>query len=423
MSGAAEDGALPAALRFMLAAGRRELESLQDLVATSELATLLGQFVHDLQKERGWSNIYLGQPLPERLDVLEGFSAHAVHSERELRRCLEGMDLRTGAGRPRLLARIAHLLDALEGLPRLRRQVREQRLDAAQATAEFTRLIGSLLAAVFEAADGGMDPAVTRSLVAMFNFMQGKELAGQERATGVAGFSAGWFDAGQQATMQRLREGQQRCFAVFGEHACDGAMTLWTSVQAGTVATDLLQLRKVAERTGADQQVAGPLAEIWFDVCTRRIDAMREVENLLAQDLLQVCRQSIDRARAELDSRRMLSRRLAQLADSQPLLFSMQASTLDHPPPDGISPELNRSILDRVREQALRLQQLDAELAKARAALQERHKVELAKRRLEAELGLSEQAAHERLQRISMESGARLVDVAAKICPDLPQPG
>ncbi len=216
--------------------------------------------------------------------------------------------------------------------------------------------------------------------------------------------------------MHRLQEGQERCFGIFREHAGAAAQTLWDGVLHSESAAHLAQLRKVAERTSAREQVALQLAEIWFDTCTQRIDAMREVENLLAQDLLQVCTLSIGRARAELDNRRLLSRRISQLPDAdQPMLFSMQASALDDPPLDGVSPELHRSILDRVHEQARRLQQLDEELAQTRALLEERRKVELAKRRLENELGLSEKAAHEHLQRISMESGTRLVDVATQI--------
>ncbi len=216
--------------------------------------------------------------------------------------------------------------------------------------------------------------------------------------------------------MGRLQEGQERCFGIFREHAGTAVLTMWDRALTAKTSLDLTQLRQIAARTSAEQQVTGHLAEIWFDTCTRRIDGMREVETLLAQDLLHVCRQSISRARADLESRRMLSRRLSNLPDnSTTVLFSVQASTFGDPLPEGISPELSRSVLDRVYEQGLRLKQLDEELATTRAVLEERHQIELAKRRLESELGLSEKAAHERLQRISMETGSRLADVAAKI--------
>ena len=80
---------------------------------------------------------------------------------------------------------------------------------------------------VFEAADTAVDPRVTRALVALFNFMQGKELAGQERATGVAGFMAGYFDAALQDRLRFLQDGQQRCFESFIEAADDASRADW----------------------------------------------------------------------------------------------------------------------------------------------------------------------------------------------------
>ena len=54
------DTTMPAALRFMLAARRCELQGLESLSFTCQLVTNVSQLVHQLQKERGYSNIYLG---------------------------------------------------------------------------------------------------------------------------------------------------------------------------------------------------------------------------------------------------------------------------------------------------------------------------------------------------------------------------
>ena len=69
--------------------------------------------------------------------------------------------------------------------------VRQRATTAGEATQHFSRVIAALLALVFEAADVAAEPAVSRLLVALFNLMQGKELAGQERASGAAAFAAG----------------------------------------------------------------------------------------------------------------------------------------------------------------------------------------------------------------------------------------
>jgi hypothetical protein len=413
---AMSDDSMPATLRFLLAARRCELQGLEGLALTCELVTWISRLVHALQKERGYSNIYLGRPEERLLHTLNGHSGEAERIEKAVRESLERQDttFASAADRARLLNRIAYVFYSLDDLPALRRRVREQRVNAAEATLGFTRLIGGLLALVFDAADTALDPELTRALVAMFNFMQGKELAGQERATGVAGFSAGYLSDAQHEQMHLLLEGQQRCFNVFQEYAEGPVLALWDGLQSSEAETQLRRLRDIAAHTSASQPLDASLNELWFDVCTRRIDAMKDIEDQLASELLQRCRQAIARASADLDNHRVLLRRLAATtaASSQPVLFSIQGSTLDSPPQDGVGMHLNRSILDLMHEQSQRLQALSDELKEARSSLSERKRIERAKLLLMNRYQLSEPAAHERLQRSAMDSGKRLVEVA-----------
>lgn len=405
------DYTLPLALHFMLAARRAELDELQGLVSTGELVTLISQLVHDLQKERGYSNIYLGSPGGLHHETLDNFSTTTAHSEAHVRRRLEGLESGGWRGRARLLTHIAHALHALDGLPLLRRRVRAQDIAASDATAGFTRLIGSLLAVVFEVADSAFDPDITREMVAMFNFMQGKELAGQERATGVTGFSAGFFTPDQQALMQQLRDGQQRCLETFCKHAKAPVLALWETVATSEAAAQLERLRGVGQRTSASATVEASLGELWFDTCTQRINAMKDVENLLAEDILQQCRQRISRTREELDNHRALARRLSVPDSPRPRLFSVQTRALDGP----FTEPAESSLQERVQEQTQRLQRLEEELKAARAALEERRRIDQAKRLLMKEQGLSEQAAHDHLLRTAMNNRMKVADVARQI--------
>lgn len=408
------DTALPPALRFLLAARRLELETLQNLIDTCGLVTRVSQFIHDLQKERGYSNIYLSHPGKLRLDMLDDFSAAAMQGERQMRSGLG--DIESGAGSARLFTHIAHALYVLEGLPGLRRRVREQTISSADSTTAFTQLIGSLLAVVFEAADASLDPGITRALIAMFNFMQGKELTGQERAVGVAAFSNGCFSVEQHEQVRLLRERQQRCFALFSDHAEDPLKRQWEDVSSSEIASQLVQLRQIGQRTSAEARVEASLGELWFDVCTQYIDAMKEIESALAEDLLQRCLKSLARVRADLDNHRGQTQSLAMQGDRQhPVFFRMQAGSLESPPPDGIGMQLNHSILDTLHAQSRRLQQLDDELKTAHAALEERHRSDRAKRLLMKRFSFSEQDAHKYLQRYSMQSGKLLSAVVDEI--------
>ncbi|MFD4838400.1 nitrate- and nitrite sensing domain-containing protein [Achromobacter sp. NPDC058515] len=412
---------MPPPLRFLLAARRSELHGLEALAGTCELVVRVSALVHALQKERGYSNLTLCGPQERLLQTLAGLSEEAAGVEADARRFLDGLaaDTAHSSGKARLLNCIAFALFRLDELPALRRQVRDQSLPAAEADARFTQVIGSLLAVVFEAADSALDPGVTRILVALLNFMQGKELSGQERACGVMGFTAGFFTDAQKARMLGLAANQGRSFDIYAQYAEGEALQCWERIQQQ--GQPVQRMREMAQHTAAAQRVDGALAELWFDLYTARIDAMREVESLLARALAQQCERRIAETRQELDDRRLLLSRYADHASGRApsMVFSVQSRLLDAPPPDGVGSELERSILDMMREQTLRMQRTDDALSSVRGALEEKKRIDRAKLLLISQYGLTEQAAHERLQRAAMDGGLSLSDVARQVIGQL----
>lgn len=409
---------MPPALRFMLAARRSELEGLEGLAHTCELVTLISQLVHALQRERGYSNMYLGSRASQHGEQLALHSNTAMAVERGVLDRLQALDPQSAsaADRARLFNRIAYVLHGFDELPGLRRRIREHRIAAPDAMAALTRLIGGLLAVVFEAADTAIDPRVTRVLVALFNFMQGKELAGQERAVGVTGFCQGYFDQALHDRVEHLAHSQERCFQTFSEFADDTALQRWQQLCTAPVAAQLLRLRLLALKTHAGEPVDPGLAELWFELHTQRIDDMRAVEDCLTENLLARCQRSIKQARADLDNHRALLQRMASLETTgtadQPRLFSVQASDLDSPPADAVSPQVGRSLLELLQAQTLRLQATNDELEQARRALNERKLVEQAKKLLMDQYQLEEAVAYSRLRQAAMDRGQRLVEVA-----------
>jgi len=203
---------MKSALSFLIAARECEIGELEQLALTSALVSLVGRLIHALQKERGISNVYLGsqgrrfgeQRAPQALECDE----LALLVRERFEELYSGPhSVRNGA---RLFARIAAVLHGLDELPDLRERIGARTLGADESTAAFVRLISGLLAVVFEAADSANDPQISRALVAMFNFMQGKEFTGQERAFGSAAFVSGSIDAERQQRWLHLIESQDR---------------------------------------------------------------------------------------------------------------------------------------------------------------------------------------------------------------------
>ncbi|MES2182945.1 MAG: nitrate- and nitrite sensing domain-containing protein [Pseudomonadota bacterium] len=405
---------MKSALSFLIAAKQCEIRELEQLTLTSELVQRTAELVHALQKERGFTNLFLGsseaQIALQRQDLLARCRAVEAGARAAFDRLdTEGGRIGNGA---RLFSRIAYVLHGLDALPGLRARIDGRVLAPAEATQAFVRLIAGLLAVVFEAADSATDPEVSRLLVAMFHFMQGKELAGQERATGAAAFAFGRIEAVRQQQWLHLIESQERCFTVFGEFAEAAPLQLWSVCLAVPALADLERLRRIACTAPADSELDRSMSRTWFDCCTARIDAMQAVEVRLAADLLRLCERKIGQARGDLLAHQAMLEKLPALPPAASGFFDDPAPGT---PPSPIGPHLERSVLEMVQDQSRRLQAMGDELATVRAALNERKLVERAKGVLMAHRHLSEEDAHKMLRQTAMSQSRRLVDVAEAV--------
>jgi hypothetical protein len=393
-------------LSFLLAARQCEIRELEQLAGTSELVSLLARFAHALQRERGIANLFLasqGAGFGEQrlVQMAECLQIEAQVRERFGRLDTGGDSVRNGA---RLFSRVAGVLHSLDGLHGVREAIAGRAISTKEATAAMVRVINGLLGVVFEAVDSATDPEISRALVALFNFMQGKEFAGQERAFGCALFASGRPEPGGKSQWQHLIDSQQACFQVFADFA---DFEVLAADRASADLRGLAELERL-RRIGFSQLEGGRpdsgMAQLWYDCCTRRLDTMRELEELQAEHLRVLCERKIAQARTELRDQQAVLEALAA-----------QPGAGGTPQAPHYGPQLERSILGMVQEQARRLQAMSDELDAVRASLNERKVVERAKGLLMAAQQLTEAEAYKTLRQMAMNQNRRVVDVAENI--------
>ena len=407
------------ALKFLLAAKRAEIHALTQLAQSCELVDELGKLVHMLQRERGAATLFIASGGSRFLEQLTQYSTDAALIEARVRARFVGLDVDgiRSVGSVRLFSRIAYVLHGLGSLPVLRARVQSLALTADENTAAMSRLIAGLLAVVFEAADAAAEPQVSRALVALFNFMQGKELAGQERAAGVMRFASGQSDAARQQQLSHLIEAQERCFDVFADFAAAEHLLHWQNALAPGELAELERLRRRAASPGAGGEATADPSERWFDVTTRRIDAMKRIEDELTARLAQLCEERVVAAEADLRNHKAILATLAGLDTEAAAGFAPPPAALEGEAMarGAMTPQLGRSVLDLVQAQSQRIQQMADELSAARAALHERKVIERAKGLLMSHRSLSEDQAFRLLRQTAMDQGRRLVDVAESV--------
>src|ERR1700693_1824070 len=265
------------AARFLRSAHLCRARDLKLLSILSDLVKGISELIHALQKERGASSIYLGSNGAHFADRLVARVAESRSLEVRVREHLELMDEKLDplSCSARFYTRVAFAFRALDSLPGTREQVSALALAPQDAVKAFTDVIALLLAVGFEAADTAADPETSRALIALVNFAQGKEYAGQERATAGAGLCRGHFDAVGRRHLRHLEAAQERAFKIFTEFADPRHVGMFLELNGSADTVEFKQLRASAFEQNLTGGRPAVTADEWYEAATRRIDAMR----------------------------------------------------------------------------------------------------------------------------------------------------
>lgn len=410
--------------QFLLAALRAEIHALQNLADTCQVVSCVSDLIHQAQRERGASNVYLGSGGEHFHEQRLAQAEVTLAAEQALKDMLQQHYLKENLAEasPRLLSSAAFVLQGMDDLTLLRERVEKLQIEPAKMTTAFSHLISGLLSVIFEAADSAGEPAISRALVALFNFMQGKEYAGQERAWAASGFAREFFDDDLKERLENLKIAQERSFEIFGQFAEPAQIESWTEIRASDDFKEVDRLRSIIGRITEPDQISSDLSEIWYEVATKRIDAMYRLESMLTENLLRLSGAQIARARSKLrEHRGRLQSISLDSSGESPLSMLLDFDAPITPwlggvvsADSGSRDELPsaRSVYDLLRDQAEHLKQVSEDLDEARRVLAERKLIEQAKGLLMKNLGLSEEMAYRRMQQRAMKSNLRLAEVS-----------
>lgn len=416
------------AARFLRSAQLCRARDLKQLYILGEVVQAISKLIHALQKERGASSIFLGSSGNAFADRIAARVAESRELETAVRIRLEHIDEqldRMSAG-ARFYTRVALAFRALDTLPDTRQRIIALALAPQDAVTVFSDLIGQLLAVGFETADIAADPAISRALLALVNFSQGKEYAGQERATAGGAFSAGCFDATEQRRLQYLVDAQDQAFRVFAEFADPARVAHFDELTAGAESIEVQRMRLAAlARRVSGEEPLGVTADHWYEIMTRRIDAMKLIEDGLAADLDALCASKLAEAHsteieladtAHTDGICATAAVAMLVTDVDPALNKLGLHAgIGYYGVDQALPKPMRSILDIVQAQSRRIDDVSSQLESARSALAERKTIERAKGILMKSRSLSDPDAYALMRRAAMSQNKRLIEIAESI--------
>ncbi len=411
------------ATQLILRAKQREILELKRLNNRVRLAGILGHMVHVLQSERGASSIYLASSGKRfnitRNKLIEESEAVTTLLLEEIEQELDNSSFYSS----KIVSLMAWAILGLEAMPELRTSITRHNISGFESVAAFSRMISGLIALIFELADAGVDPEISRLLVSLFYLIDGKEMAGQERANGALAFAAGTCDTQLQQRILHLIDAQQRSLRIFLEFSDKSLSEQWRKLENTTCIEQLEQMRELIRHTDAQTSLDSDISDSWFNCCSERISDMWGIQRQLVVTLQQRCQTLIDNAQQELqDSRGLLKTLPAEHSASKgvidrffdPELPVERLMVFRQSGADNIQ-QAPESVIGLLQQQSRHLADIETKLESAQRALNERKIIERAKGLLMEQFQLNEDQAYKHLRNQSMEQNRRLAEVAESL--------
>jgi methyl-accepting chemotaxis protein len=252
----------------------------RDLAHMTALSSHISTTVHELQKERGASALFVGS---DRSQFADKLAAQRKLSDEMMRRLnsATASEINLSLG-PAYMAALRLAQQSLDSLARLRGDIDSGKIDRKGLFQAYTGVIKLQLDLVGQMARITPDKESAEAVSAYLAFMEAKERAGQERAIGASAFSSG-FDGDDYRRMVSLIADQDMLFTHFSRTATPELVSFFQTTMKDPVVATVNSMRAAAH---AKAMSGGPgvAPEAWFDATTRRIDLMKTVEDRIAQD-------------------------------------------------------------------------------------------------------------------------------------------
>ncbi len=249
----------------------------------TKLSVHMSNLVHEQQKERGATAVFLGS------------NGNKFAAE------LKAQRLVTNAKRDEFLqiaqkfnkddfddsfsSKFDEILQNLARLDEVRQKVDNLTISSADAIAYYTKQNSRNFDLIQHTANLISDPKMVLAISSYVNYLKSKERAGIERAVGANGFANGSFTAKAMDKFKSLIVEQKIYADLFMASAPKEQVKAYQEIMQSNAAQETERLRKLA--------FAGPLAMIgitekhWFDTLTQKINLLKQLENMIADNMLE----------------------------------------------------------------------------------------------------------------------------------------
>jgi len=264
----------------------------------SILATEISGAAHDLQKERGYSAGFVGSRGVKFVGELKRQQSATDAKLKELSNAIGRIDL--DAYPAQLSENISRINSSLQQIANQRTAINSLSTTVPELAKYYTSLIALMLTTIEGVTEMSTDAELTRSISAYTSFLQAKESAGLERAIGTAGFSAASFSKSAHARFIELVAQQDAFLSTFEIFASPEQKSFSERTVRGPAVVNVQNMRDIVIASVHGGGTRGVDGSYWFEQITKKIELLKQVEDRLSSDLIELAATKLNAARSSV---------------------------------------------------------------------------------------------------------------------------
>ncbi len=249
-----------------------------------QLATKITSLVHETQRERGATAVFLGTKGAKFEDLLRTQRSNTNDKLAELKAFMEKEDL--DILNHEYIKNFQTSLSKLENITNIRGQVDSFNISKKDAIKFYTSANGMFLDSIATLASFANNPKIIKELNSYVNFLYSKEKAGVERAVGAAVFSTKSISAKVRIHFGNLIAEQNSFIKSFDVLGSKKELAFYKQTMQGRVIDEVNRMRQII--LSADIDGIQKIEEnYWFDTITKKINLLKKIEDKFSDDLIE----------------------------------------------------------------------------------------------------------------------------------------
>ena len=247
------------------------------LTELAPMVSALSGVVHELQKERGATALFLGSHGEKFGDEMRAQRTRTDDARTVLERSMRAADVNDLG--PDFSTKLKAARENLDSLQNSRPGFDSLTTDAKSAIVNITGIVRSLLDVVDGLAGVSTDPQIGNAITNYLRLMEAKERAGLERAVGSSAFAAGQFTPDGYRRFMTIVSEEQLLLADFLAHATPELAAFYKTAMDNPATRDTEKMRGIAMASLGTASISDVSAADWFKVATVRINLLKQIED------------------------------------------------------------------------------------------------------------------------------------------------